>query len=80
MKPYTAITLGNTISYHYTFGPTKNGAYNDESVKVGPHEEKHTYQQQKFGIFFFPMYFYNGGANLSNYLEKEAQDYGRDRS
>ncbi len=73
----TAITLGNTISYRNVY-PSKTGSYGDKNVLFGRHEEKHTYQQQKLGIFFFPIYFYNGGPNLSkNYLEQEAQEYGR---
>ena len=76
-----ALTLGNTILYGSNSPPWKPGAYGDNSVNIGFHEEAHTYQYQALGPFYAPVYLLNGGFSgpARNPLEQAAQVYGRNR-
>ena len=72
-----ALTLGNAISYGRGVGPESPGAYGDPNVRVGPHEEGHTYQAQALGPFYGPAWLLGGGkSGLSNPYEAAAQRYG----
>src|SRR5262245_26516218 len=65
-----ALTLGNAISYSSSAPPEKFGSYGDPSVRVGRHEEGHTYQAQLLGPFYGPAWLLGGGrSGLSNPLE-----------
>jgi hypothetical protein len=76
-----ALTLGNAILYGENSPPWKPGAYGDNSVNIGFHEEAHTYQYQVLGPFYAPAYLLNGGFSgpSGNPLEQAAQVYGRNR-
>ena len=74
----TAVTLGNAISYGRDAGPDTWGSYGDRNVKIGPHEEGHTYQSQVLGPLFVPAWLLGGGPGLKNPFESAAQRYGRD--
>ncbi len=76
-----ALTLGNTILYGSNSPPWKPGAYGDNSVNIGFHEEAHTYQYQALGLFYAPVYLLNGrfSGPVGNPLEQAAQVYGRNR-
>ena len=71
-----ALTIGNVILYNTGSGPRDRGPYGNNSVFVGPHEQGHTYQNQLYGIFFFPAYLLSGPiANLNNPFEQGAQNF-----
>ncbi|WP_141730774.1 hypothetical protein [Oligoflexus tunisiensis] len=75
--PHSAITLGNTISYGKGTAPDHFGAYGDNTVNLGLHEQAHTWQYQILGPFFVPVYFLVGGITVRNPLEQAAQSFGR---
>ena len=77
MPKGSAITLGNAISYQGNASdPTIT--YDRRSViTIGYHEERHTFQSQKNGIFFLPLYFLNGGISANNPYEQDADNYAR---
>jgi len=80
VRSYSAFTLGNTIhcaSPLTTLAPTYStrGLEDPTIVTLGYHEEGHTYQYQKYGIFFFLIWAFNGGPTASNYLERDADQY-----
>jgi hypothetical protein len=83
-----AITLGNTISYfgseakpdapwptYEANNGTWTGSIND-SVILGKHEQEHTYQYEKLGPLFLPIYSFYGIADLKNPFEQAADKAG----
>lgn len=78
--PGEALTFGNAISYSPGTPPDRPGCYGDLDVRVGPHEEAHTYQAQVLGPFYGPAWLLGGGrTGLSNPFEAAAQRYGAGR-
>ena len=99
-----AITLGNVENYFSDANPNKiwltyeandrvtniNDVVLNDLILLGKHEVKHTYQAEKFGPFFLPVYLYQGiiGAarngvftlnpvNQYNPMEQEADNNGK---
>jgi hypothetical protein len=49
---------------------------NKYDVRLGRHEEQHTYQYQYYGPLFGLLYLLNGPGNGNNFFEKQADEYG----
>lgn len=77
-----ALTLGNVILYGQGAEPWRDGAYGDQRVNLGRHEQAHTYQYQLFGPLFVFVYWFSGGFGGpdKNRLERAAQHYGAGES
>jgi hypothetical protein len=58
-------------------GDCSNGYTSTNSVLIGPHEEGHTYQNERLGPVFLPAYLLFGGISDNNPFEKSADNYGR---
>jgi hypothetical protein len=82
-----AITLGNTISYfrsaraddtHPTYEANQPGYRRDitNTVILGKHEQEHTYQYEKLGPLFLPIYSFYGIADPKNPFEQAADKAG----
>ena len=74
-RPFSAMTLGNCILATCSLDlrvRTYNGA---EAVVLGDHEEGHTYQYQRRGIFFLIAWLLGGRQSDDNRLEHLADEY-----
>jgi len=77
-----ALTLGNSQIYAWPVTPA-NGPNNiwwprydnTADIRLGFHEEQHTYQSQLLGPLFLPVYGLLGGISGSNPLEQNADDH-----
>jgi hypothetical protein len=83
MNKGEGLTIGNAINYGAGGKPSDTiPRYDDKGVaNFGRHEEEHTYQQEKWGIAFWPAYAIKGGLfegknpiGEDNPFEKEADD------
>jgi hypothetical protein len=73
----TALTLGNVILYGNNAEPWRCGAYGDQCVTLGRHEQAHTYQYQVLGVLFLPAYLAVALQGIaSNPFELAAQRFG----
>jgi hypothetical protein len=73
----TALTLGNVILYGNNAEPWRRGAYGDQCVTLGRHEQAHTYQYQVLGVLFVPAYLAFAIKGVaSNPFESAAQRFG----
>lgn len=54
----------------------------DDNVRLvmGDHEEAHTYQYQKFGLFFLIYWVLCGGPHNSNHFERQADKYALNKT
>lgn len=73
-RPGSAITLGNCIICTDLLIHKAHPYSDDINVffTLGAHEEEHTYQYERLGIFFIPVWLLYGGASEFNPLELEA--------
>jgi hypothetical protein len=82
VRPYSAITLGNCILCSTSL-TLKIPTYSEKdglvlgyiTVNIGDHEEAHTYQYQKYGIFFPLIWLLKGGPTAKDSLEQDADQY-----
>lgn len=73
-----AITFGNTILYNNSLPSEFTPRYNQTAdVNLGLHEKAHTYQYQRWGPFYLPIYLGNGGISARNPFENSADDYAQ---
>lgn len=82
MAKDTGLTLGNIILCNTslvrqipTYSELDGSQVGYVTLAIGDHEECHTYQYQKYGIFFPLVWLFSGGASSDDYLEQQADQY-----
>ncbi len=60
--------------YHPRYGADPYSTWN---VWILKHESGHTWQADRLGPFFLPLYFLHGGVSQNNPFERAADDYGQ---
>ncbi|MDO9451296.1 MAG: hypothetical protein Q7J29_00390 [Stagnimonas sp.] len=73
-----ALTLGNVVLYARCEPHECACLYGSKDVlQFGLHEQAHTHQYERLGVFFLPLYFCVGGIAARNPLEQAANTFAR---